>query len=244
MRDPDTAQAVTFGTIRAVREALIAKRVTPFELIQATLERVRLEDEVLRAWVYVDAEAALSLAESIDPDAGPLAGVPFGVKDVIDVRGMPTRHGVEAPATPAPSDAWCVAIARAAGAIPIGKLATTPFAFRDPPAPTRNPWDANPYARRIERGKCCDRWRSSSAICVRHSNGRFDASSRRVQRRCRTYYDGRENSQLWGIAACADLRQGWDSLPDGGGRHTTSRHVRSVGAISAGPASNSDRLGT
>lgn len=130
------------STIRELREALLSRRVTPVELVRAVLERIEREDPQLRAWVHVDARAALAAAESVDVARGPLAGIPFGVKDVIDVCGMPTRHGVRAAESrPATSDAWCVAAVRAAGAIPIGKLATTPYAFRDPPAPTRNPWN-------------------------------------------------------------------------------------------------------
>lgn len=133
---------MTCGTISEIRDALLARQLSPVDLVGAVLERIEQLDPVLRAWVHVDAEAALRAARSVDVTRGPLSGVPFGVKDVIDVRGMPTRHGTwSLAAVPAVSDAWCVAAVRAAGAIPIGKLATTPFAFRDPPAPTRNPWD-------------------------------------------------------------------------------------------------------
>lgn len=130
------------STILELREALLSRRLTPVELVRTVLERIDREDQQLRAWVHIDARSALAAAESVDAASGPLAGIPFGVKDVIDVRGMPTRHGLRpAEARPATSDAWCVAAVRAAGAIPIGKVATTPYAFRDPPAPTRNPWN-------------------------------------------------------------------------------------------------------
>ncbi len=89
-------------------------------------------DETLYAWTYLDNDARTIATE------GPLAGEAFGVKDIIDVRGMPTRFGVLEEAPPARGDAWCVAALRAAGAVPIGKTATTAFAWRDP-APTRHP---------------------------------------------------------------------------------------------------------
>lgn len=130
------------GTIAEMREALVSGRVSPLDLVTQVLGRIEREDPVLRAWVHVDAEGALAAAKAANVRQGPLAGVPFGVKDVIDVRGMPTRYGNPgARGGAAASDAWCVAVMRAAGAIPIGKLATTPYAFRDPPAPTCNPWD-------------------------------------------------------------------------------------------------------
>jgi len=74
--------------------------------------------------------------------AGRLGGVPFAVKDTIDVRGMATRAGSALPGTaPAAADAPVVADLRALGAIPIGKTSTTEFASGVHGTPTRNPWD-------------------------------------------------------------------------------------------------------
>lgn len=88
-----------------------------------------------KAWVVRD-ESAKS-----DPNSGlPLAGMLFGVKDIIDVAGMPTRYGVDFLEFRPQLDAWCVSALRAAGAVPAGKTHTTAFAFRDP-AITRNPRD-------------------------------------------------------------------------------------------------------
>ena len=88
-----------------------------------------------KAWVLRD-ESAKS-----DPNSGlPLAGMLFGVKDIIDVAGMPTRYGVDFLTFNPQVDAWCVSALRAAGAAPAGKTHTTAFAFRDP-AITRNPRD-------------------------------------------------------------------------------------------------------
>ncbi len=88
-------------------------------------------------------EAALDRAVArLASASGPLAGLVFGVKDVIDMRGAPTRNGSEACAgcAPAEKDAAVVAALRAAGATCLGKTATTEFAFVDP-APTLNPFD-------------------------------------------------------------------------------------------------------
>lgn len=102
--------------------------------VAAALGRIAEGDAALRAWAHVDANAACADL------SGPLAGIPFGVKDVIDVRGMPTRRGLDFYEEKPTSDAWCVAALRAAGAIPVGKTWTTALAFLDP-APTRNPHD-------------------------------------------------------------------------------------------------------
>lgn len=96
------------------------------------------------AWVYRAPEDALARgAEAVlDANAGPLAGMRFGVKDVIDVAGMPTGLGLsDRPGRVAERDAFCVAVLRAAGAVPVGKTHTTALASVDP-APTRNPADA------------------------------------------------------------------------------------------------------
>jgi Asp-tRNA(Asn)/Glu-tRNA(Gln) amidotransferase A subunit family amidase len=98
------------------------------------IARIDRNDAEIKAWIYVDRDAPQAV-----PANGPLAGMPFGVKDIIEVSGMPTRYGLENfGIAAAPIDAWCVAALRAAGAIPVGKTHSTALAFRDP-APTRNP---------------------------------------------------------------------------------------------------------
>lgn len=96
-------------------------------------------EPALDAWAHREAPADLRLAGDA---SGPLAGVPFGVKDVIDVRGQPTRFGSNAfaDAEPAVADAPVVRALRASGAVPVGKTRSTEFAFIDPTT-TRNPFD-------------------------------------------------------------------------------------------------------
>ena len=84
---------------------------------------------------------------------GPLAGLRFGVKDIIDVAGMPTGLGLTTGRrAPRERDAFCVALLRAAGALPVGKTHTTALASVDPardPQPGRPGADAG----RFERGQ-------------------------------------------------------------------------------------------
>lgn len=129
------------------------KELSPAELTESCLERIASLDEGLQAWVTVDADgarqAAAELQEALhnqfaeDRPLARLTGVPVGVKDVIDVAGLPTTASsrVLANAQPAGRDAACVAGLRQAGAIIPGKLHTAEFACADPP-PTRNPWNA------------------------------------------------------------------------------------------------------
>jgi aspartyl-tRNA(Asn)/glutamyl-tRNA(Gln) amidotransferase subunit A len=126
------------------------------ELVTECLTAIERDNPVLNAFVHVDAQSALAQAREIDAmtrdgrsdELGPLAGVPFGVKDLDDCAGMPTTRGsrwfMNAP--PASSDSIHVGRLRAAGAIPIGKTATPEFgawAYTASPllGVTRNPWD-------------------------------------------------------------------------------------------------------
>ncbi|HSM66939.1 MAG TPA: amidase [Ilumatobacteraceae bacterium] len=124
------------------------------ELVQDALDRIAETDDTLNAFVHVDADGALAAADEIDrarragDPLGPLAGVPFGVKDLEDCAGMPTTHGSRwyAEAPPATRDDLHVARLRSAGAIAIGKTSTPEFgAFGYTASPllgvTRNPWN-------------------------------------------------------------------------------------------------------
>ena len=135
-----TDEELAFGPIAQLRDALRARVLSPVELVELVLARIAEDEPKLTAWVEVDRDGALQAARDADLNA-PLGGVPFGVKDVIDVCNLPTRFGANIPSPPAASDAWCVGAVRRAGAIPLGKLHTTPFAHADP-APTKNSRDA------------------------------------------------------------------------------------------------------
>jgi Asp-tRNA(Asn)/Glu-tRNA(Gln) amidotransferase A subunit family amidase len=112
------------------------------ELVRDCLERIKAREETIHAWSAIDPEAALSHARALDrlgSLTGPLHGIPVGVKDVFDTRELPTEHGSPIYKGWQPmSDAACVAAARAAGAIILGKTHTAEFANLHPP-PTRNP---------------------------------------------------------------------------------------------------------
>jgi aspartyl-tRNA(Asn)/glutamyl-tRNA(Gln) amidotransferase subunit A len=122
-------------------------KLTAVELVRSCLERIAAREPHVRAWVKVHGEEALAEAKRLDRKAkrgdfaGPLHGIPLGVKDIFDVAGMETRAGTAA-YTPrlAETDADSVACLRRAGAIILGKTETTPFAYADP-AETRNPWN-------------------------------------------------------------------------------------------------------
>ena len=116
------------------------------EFVSDLFQRIDQFDSQIQAWVRLDRDRARASAAELDVRAArdeflPLHGVPFGVKDIIDVAGLPTGAGFppyhDRIAT---SDAAIVARLKALGAIPLGKTHTTQFAFSDP-APTTNPYD-------------------------------------------------------------------------------------------------------
>ena len=121
-----------------------AGRLTAEALTRACLDRIGARDAVVRAFAWLDPERALTEARSRDHagqagSRGPLHGLPFGVKDIIDTHDMPTSYGSPIHAGHRPTaDAACVALAREAGAIMLGKTVTTEFALRHP-GPTTNP---------------------------------------------------------------------------------------------------------
>jgi len=111
------------------------------DLVRDCLERIDAREPEVKAWTYVARDAALARAKALDQGAhqGLLHGLPVGVKDLIDTFDMPTSYGspVYAGHQPA-SDATCVALARAAGAVVMGKTVTTELATFQPNQ-TRNP---------------------------------------------------------------------------------------------------------
>jgi Asp-tRNA(Asn)/Glu-tRNA(Gln) amidotransferase A subunit family amidase len=125
-------------TATEIVEALRSGKLTATGALEACLQRIDALEPSLQAWVELDREAA-RLAANAGP-TGPLAGVPIGVKDIIDVAGLPSRLGAAPFAHRVPAhDAVAVARLRAAGAVILGKTHTTQFAYMDP-APTFNPW--------------------------------------------------------------------------------------------------------
>ena len=135
--------------VTAVAAAVAGRDASAVDVVESTLARIAATDEVLRAWVTVDEAGALAQARARDEDLaagrtpGPLHGVPIGIKDIVDVAGLPTTSGAAAFAHTLPTaDARLVARLRAAGAVIVGKTVATPFAYKDPAA-TTNPWSVD-----------------------------------------------------------------------------------------------------
>lgn len=134
-------------TIEGVGRVVRDERRTFVDVLESCFARIEEWEPKVNAWAFVDQEGAMAQARERDgqllagDDRGPLHGIPFGIKDIVDVAGMPTSAGARLWSTgPAEKDAAIVARLREAGAVILGKTVTTPYAWVDPP-PTRNPWD-------------------------------------------------------------------------------------------------------
>ncbi len=120
---------------------IAAGTLTARALVESCLERIERREGEVGAWAYLNPDQALAEARARDQSTarGPLHGVPLGVKDIMDTADMPTGYGSRAYHGHRPGgDAACVALARAAGAIILGKTVTTEFAALSP-GKTRNP---------------------------------------------------------------------------------------------------------
>jgi aspartyl-tRNA(Asn)/glutamyl-tRNA(Gln) amidotransferase subunit A len=150
--------AIEFSTIGLLADQLRSGALSPVKLAEATLDRVTALDPRLHAFIQVTRERALAEAQAADillrggHDRGPLQGVPYAVKDLYDVAGLPTTAGTRLLAgNMARRDAAVVRRLAAAGMVLVGKTHTVQFAFggvginHDHGTP-HNPWHATPHA--------------------------------------------------------------------------------------------------
>ena len=129
----DIVREVTAGAIPADQPTL------------ECLDRIQADDARIKAWTFVDPDLAARRAEALVAQLhkGALAGVPIGLKDIIDTDDMPTENGTPVDAGRRPERSATIAERlRAAGAVTIGKTVTTELAFMHP-GPTRNPHDTS-----------------------------------------------------------------------------------------------------
>ena len=130
-----------------------SKRLSPVEYAKDLIERIDVIDPHLHAFVSVAREKALEWAQASAEEIfhntwrGPLHGIPYALKDIIDYGGMPTTaHSKILAENVACEDATVTRRLNAAGGICLGKLSTHEFAIGGPSfdlpwAPARNPWN-------------------------------------------------------------------------------------------------------
>jgi Asp-tRNA(Asn)/Glu-tRNA(Gln) amidotransferase A subunit family amidase len=138
-----------FATIRELARALRARGITSLELVEMFLRRIERYNPKLLAFITVTPELAREQAKKADEemraghDRGPLHGIPWGVKDIYDTKGIRTTWGSPMYKDRIPEhDATAVVRVREAGGVLLGKLATGEFAggAKDLMGEVRNPW--------------------------------------------------------------------------------------------------------
>jgi Asp-tRNA(Asn)/Glu-tRNA(Gln) amidotransferase A subunit family amidase len=120
-----------------------AGRFTAEDVTRSCLSRIAEREPFIKAWAHFDPETAIRNARCRAGHTGPLSGVPFGVKDVIETAELPTEMGSQAyRGHRARYDAACVAIACNAGGFVLGKTISAEFAGTQP-TETANPHNMN-----------------------------------------------------------------------------------------------------
>jgi len=137
-----------------IAQAVASRSMSALSATEAALARISKHDPVLNAFTDVTADRARAKARAVDAliasgkDAGPLAGVPFAVKNLFDVKGLATRAGskINRALPPASRDATLIERLEAAGAVLVGALNMGEYAYdftgeNVHDGPSRNPHD-------------------------------------------------------------------------------------------------------
>src|SRR6202011_4535913 len=137
-----------------IAEAVKGRKLSALSVTEAALARIAKHDPILNSFTDVTTERARAKARAVDAavaagkNPGPLAGVPFAVKNLFDVQGLPTRAGskINRALAPATRDATLISRLEAAGAVLVGALNMGEYAYdftgeHVHDGPCRNPHD-------------------------------------------------------------------------------------------------------
>src|SRR6476659_2369880 len=151
---PVSTQPDRAMTAQEIAQAVADRKMTALAATAAALARIAKHDPVLNSFTDVTDDRARAKARAVDAaiaagqKAGPLAGVPFAVKNLFDVKGLPTRAGsrINRDLAPSARDATLVERMEAAGAVLVGALNMGEYAYdftgeNIHDGPSRNPHD-------------------------------------------------------------------------------------------------------
>jgi 1-carboxybiuret hydrolase len=153
---PDIAMITNPDDLTAseIAHSVAGGKMSALSATEAALARIAKHDPVLNSFTDVTAERARARARTVDAmiaagqNAGPLAGVPFAVKNLFDVQGLPTRAGskINRDLKPSARDATLIERMEAAGAVLVGALNMGEYAYdftgeNVHDGPSRNPHD-------------------------------------------------------------------------------------------------------
>jgi AtzE family amidohydrolase len=141
-------------SVLQIAQAVTGRKISALGVTEAALARIAKHDPVLNAFTDVTADRARAKARAVDAaiaagkNPGSLAGVPYAVKNLFDVQGLPTRAGskINRDLAPSPRDATLIERLDAAGAVLVGALNMGEYAYdftgeNVHDGPSRNPHD-------------------------------------------------------------------------------------------------------
>ncbi|WP_377828506.1 AtzE family amidohydrolase [Bradyrhizobium lupini] len=141
-------------TASEIASAVASRKMSALDATEAALARINQHDTILNAFTDITADRARAKARAVDADiaagktVGPLAGVPFAVKNLFDIAGLATRAGskINRDRVPASRDATLIERMEAAGAVLVGALNMGEYAYdftgeNVHDGPSRNPHD-------------------------------------------------------------------------------------------------------
>jgi Asp-tRNA(Asn)/Glu-tRNA(Gln) amidotransferase A subunit family amidase len=146
-------ESIHYKSALELIKLIISRQISPLELMEETIKRIEAVNPILNAFVSLRAQQAMYEAKALTErlasgeEPGPLAGIPLGVKDLEDVKGMVTSFGsIPYKDNVVQRDSIQVARLKAAGAIVVGKTNTPEFGFTGFTknrlyGVTRNPWN-------------------------------------------------------------------------------------------------------
>jgi aspartyl-tRNA(Asn)/glutamyl-tRNA(Gln) amidotransferase subunit A len=142
-----------FLTIAELNRVYEQRELSPVEVTRALLDRIAAHDGKLHSFIRVTPEVALAEAAAAERELmagrrrGPLHGIPYALKDIVETARIPTTGHSKLSRDYVPAaDAHLVTLLKAGGAVLMGKLATWEFALGGPSwdlpwPPARNPWN-------------------------------------------------------------------------------------------------------
>ncbi|HKO16306.1 MAG TPA: amidase family protein [Gemmatimonadaceae bacterium] len=146
---PSSDEDIAFATVTQLSRWIETRRLASERLTSIYLDRLRRFDPRLRCVITLTPDTALAEARRADAEIaaghyrGPLHGIPYGVKDLLDTAGIPTTYGAEPFRNRVPAaDSAVVARLRAAGGVLLAKLSMGALALNDIwfGGQTMNPW--------------------------------------------------------------------------------------------------------
>lgn len=149
---PSADADIAFAPLTHLSHWIAAGMITSRRLTEIYLARIEMLDPKLECYAVVTPDLALAQADAMDSltsagvNLGPLHGIPYGLKDLFDTKGITTGWGAEPYQSNVPaSDAAVTRKMRASGAVLLGKTTLGALAYNDVwyGGWTRNPWNLN-----------------------------------------------------------------------------------------------------